>query len=79
MPTTYTLTGDVIADRQAWKAAGCPADHPYLTDPEGVYAPKAGPVVPLALTLTAEQTAYMEAVTPALRAQSDANVAALLR
>ena len=28
-----TLTDDFFAKRAAWKAAGCPPDHPYLTDP----------------------------------------------
>ena len=30
--TAMSTIDEFLATRQAWKAAGCPADHPYLTD-----------------------------------------------
>jgi hypothetical protein len=72
---TYNLTGDVLVDRAAWKAAGSPADHPYIVDcgqrPAG-HAVSA----PLAIEVSADQWATVQRISPILRAMSDANIRA---
>jgi hypothetical protein len=76
--TTYQLTGDVIADRTAWKAAGCPSDHPYIV---ACKAQPAGHTVsrPLAIEVTDAQWAAVQAAAPLMRAQSAANIRAMCR
>lgn len=73
-----TLTGDVLVDRAAWKAAGCPNDHPYMVACREAVAAPSAPVEPLAITLTAAQAEYMRAYSPVADAQSRANIAAML-
>ena len=60
-----------LADRAAWKAAGCPADHPYLTAPT-VGAPDSRPARPLTglvpdWTVDAVQTPEVRAMLDAAR------------
>ena len=77
--TSYSpLTGDVLVDRAAWIAAGRPSDHPYLAAcRDSVNAPSA-PVEPLAIHLDDSQRAFMRAYSPVAKAQSRANIAAML-
>ena len=70
MTTTNTIE-DFLSSRAAWKAAGSPADHPYLTQEV-----EAVTYEPLAISLTAAQSEAMKALSPIMRAQSDANIAA---
>jgi hypothetical protein len=80
MGTTTTLTGDFSTDRAAWVAAGRPADHPYMTAPLAAWgiSEAQGMVAPLTIELTAGQAAYMAANAAAMRAQSAANVRAMI-
>lgn len=75
---SYELTGDLLVDRAHYVAAGRPADHPYIVAPSELYVAPAGPVAPLVLELSPAQEAAMAVLSPVMRAQSDANVAALL-
>lgn len=87
MPATdyrsYELTGDLLTDRAHYVAAGRPADHPYIVDCATRVDRLAGDrpafVEPLAIQLAPAQADAMAALGPVLRAQSDANVAAMLR
>lgn len=63
-----------IAARTAWKAAGCPANHPYLT----AELPKAE-IVPMAIEVTDAQWAAVKAAAPIFDAMSKANIRALTR
>lgn len=74
MNVDLTTTEGFMAARAAWKAAGCPADHPYLT----AEMPVATMVRPLAFEVTEAQWAAVEAAAPIMRAQSDANIQAML-
>lgn len=56
--------------RAAWKAAGCPADHPYLTDAPSVGAPDSRPAVPLSGLVP--EWAVEATRTPEVRAMLDA-------
>lgn len=62
------------AARTAWKAAGCPSDHPYLT----AELPKAE-IVPLAISVTPAQWAAVKAAAPIFDAMSKANIRAMTR
>lgn len=64
-----------LAARADWKAQGCPTDHPYIT------AERVQPSVqaPLAVDVTPDQWALVQAQAAASRAQSDANVRAMMR
>lgn len=77
---SYKLTGDVLVDRAHWVEHGRRSDHPYMTDPDGVYRPaQQGMVEPLLFDLSDEQRVFMDSYTPVAQAQSKANIAALLR
>jgi hypothetical protein len=67
-----TTTEGFAAARAAWKAAGCPADHPYLT----ADMPKAE-ITPLAISVTDAQWSAVKAAAPIMRAISARNIAAL--
>ncbi len=66
MPTDFSTLRADCRDK------GWPKDHPYWT------TTSSAPATPLAISLTAEQAAYMEEYAPIARAQSDANIKALL-
>ena len=68
MPTAFSTLRADCRDK------GWPTDHPYWT------ATSSAPATPqpLAISLSAEQAAYMEKYLPIARAQSDANIKALL-
>jgi hypothetical protein len=53
---------------------GWPTDHPYWTATDS----NAAPAQPLAINLTPQQEAFMVEYGPIAKAQSDANVKALL-
>ena len=77
MPTTPT-PDDFLALRADWKAAGRPgpdSGHPYWDAPTG----PAGPAECLTGLVPAWAVALTDAMAPAMRAESDANVAAMLR
>lgn len=72
MPTDFlTLRADC-------RDKGWPTDHPYWTATSEVLGSAPATPQPLAISLTAEQAAYMEEYAPIARAQSDANIKALL-
>ena len=73
MNVDLTTTEGFTAARAAWKAAGCPADHPYLTAemPKAEYRP-------MAIEVTDAQWAAVQAAAPIMQAQSDANIRAML-
>lgn len=74
----YELTGDVLADRAHWTAAGRPADHPYILDcARRVDEPRV--VEPLAISLDEGQREAMAVLGPIMARQSAANIAAMLR
>ena len=68
MPTDFSTLRAVGRDK------GSPTDHPYWTATSSAPATQQ----PLAISLSAEQAAYMEKYLPIARAQSDANIKALL-
>lgn len=59
-----------LATREAWIAAGRPADHPYLTDAPSVGAPDSRPAVPLSGLVP--EWAVEATRTPEVRAMLDA-------
>lgn len=73
MNVDLTTPEGFTAARAAWKAAGCPADHPYLT----AEMPQAE-VRPLVISVTDTQWSAVQAARPIMRAISDANVAAMM-
>jgi len=61
------------AARAAWKAAGCPADHPYLT----AEMPTSTMVRPLAISVTDAEWSAVKAAAPVMREMSARNIASL--
>ena len=68
------MSTDFSTLRADCRDKGWPTDHPYWT---ATSSDSATPQ-PLAISLTAEQAAYMEEYAPIARAQSDANIKAHL-
>ena len=60
MNVDLTTTEGFTAARAAWKAAGCPANHPYLT----AELPAASPVEPLVMGITAEMVELAGKLAP---------------
>ncbi len=69
MPTT----DDFLTLRADCRAKGWPADHAYWA-----YEIPSAPVEPLAISLTEGQRHFMREYTPMARAQSDANIRAMM-
>jgi hypothetical protein len=76
--TTYQLTGDVLVDRAAWKAAGSPSDHPYIIDcatqPVGHAVSR-----PLAIEVSDADWDTVQRIAPIMSAMSAVNVKALVK
>ena len=60
MNVDLTTSEGFTAARAAWKAAGCPSDHPYLTT-----AIPSAPIEPLVPGFTAEMVAQASAMKAA--------------
>ena len=72
MSFDLNTTEGFTAARADWKAAGCPADHPYLTG-EMTKAK----ITPLVISATEAQWSAVKAAAPVMRAISARNIAAL--
>jgi hypothetical protein len=58
-------TDSFLAERAAWKAAGCPADHPYMVKARAALAaPRAAFVEPLVPGITTEMVEAAVAMRP---------------
>lgn len=60
-----TDVDDFTAQRAAWKAAGCPADHPYMVRARTALAEPRKPVEPLLNGWTLDTVRQAAALTPA--------------
>lgn len=68
-----TTAEGFAAARADWKAAGCPADHPYLT----AEMPISTMVRPLAISVTDAEWSAVRAAAPIMQAMSASNIASL--